>query len=180
MKIQKLAIADVLLVEPPRFEDERGAFAETWNRRTFEKNGITTDFVQDNWSRSRIKGTVRGLHFQRGDAAQAKLVRVLKGAIFDVALDIREDSPTYGQHISVVLDAKVGAQLLVPIGFAHGFCTLEPDTEVMYKASNFYTPAAEGGVFWNDPALQIPWPITDNVVLAERDKQWPLLSRLQG
>lgn len=180
MKIQKLAIADVLLIEPPRFEDERGAFAETWNRRAFERNGVAVDFVQDNWSLSRTKGTVRGLHFQTGDAAQAKLVRVLKGAIFDVALDIRKGSPTYGRHVGVVLDGRTASQLLVPIGFAHGFCTLEPDTEVMYKASNFYTPAAEGGVFWNDPALQIPWPIVDNVILAERDRQWPNLSRLHG
>lgn len=177
MEVVSLAIPDVKLVTPRRFIDTRGFFAETFNRRRFAELGLVSDFVQDNHSLSRPAGTVRGLHFQRAPCAQAKLVRVIRGAIYDVALDIRPGSPTYGRHVSVELSDENGAMILVPEGFAHGFCTLLPDTEVFYKVNRDYAPQQEGGIFWNDPALEIAWPVDpENAVLSERDIKWPLFS----
>jgi dTDP-4-dehydrorhamnose 3,5-epimerase len=174
MDIVSLAIPDVKLITPRRVGDARGHFAETFNRRRFAEAGLAADFIQDNHSMSRPRGTVRGLHFQRAPFAQAKLVRVLRGAIFDVVLDIRAGSPTYGCHAAIELSADGGAQLLIPEGFAHGFCTTEPDTEVFYKVSRDYAPEHEGGILWNDPALGIAWPVgPDKAVLSERDRRWP-------
>lgn len=174
MEVVALAIPDVKLITPRRFTDPRGSFAETFSRRRFAEAGLTAEFVQDNHSLSRPAGTVRGLHFQRPPFAQAKLVRVLRGAAFDVALDIRPGSPSYGRHVAVELTAESGAMILIPEGFAHGFCTLTADTEVFYKVSRDYAPQHEGGILWNDPALGVAWPIdAAEAVLSERDRAWP-------
>jgi dTDP-4-dehydrorhamnose 3,5-epimerase len=174
MDVVALAIPDVKLITPRRVGDQRGFFSETFNRHRFAEAGLIADFVQDNHSLSRPRGTVRGLHFQRPPFAQAKLVRVLRGAVFDVVLDIRAGSPTYGHHVVVALSAAAGAQLLIPEGFAHGFCTTEPDTEVFYKVSRDYAPAHEGGILWNDPGLRIAWPVdAAQAVLSDRDRNWP-------
>jgi dTDP-4-dehydrorhamnose 3,5-epimerase len=177
MEVISLAIPDVKLVTPRRFADPRGFFAETFSRRRFAEAGLIADFVQDNHSLSRPAGTVRGLHFQRPPFAQAKLVRVLRGAILDVAVDIRPSSPSYGRHVAAELSADNGAMILVPEGFAHGFCTLQPDTEVLYKVSRDYAPQHEGGILWNDPALDIAWPVdAADAILSDRDRAWPTLS----
>jgi dTDP-4-dehydrorhamnose 3,5-epimerase len=174
MDVVSLSIPDVKLITPRRIGDARGFFAETFNRRRFAEAGLFADFTQDNHSLSRLCGTVRGLHFQRPPFAQAKLVRVLRGAVFDVVLDIRPASPTYGRHATIALSAAAGAQLLIPEGFAHGFCTTEPDTEVFYKVSRDYAPAHEGGILWNDPGLGIAWPVApEQAVLSDRDRKWP-------
>jgi dTDP-4-dehydrorhamnose 3,5-epimerase len=179
MQVVALAIADVKLITPRRFSDPRGFFAETFSRRRFVEAGLIADFIQDNHSLSRPAGTVRGLHFQRPPFAQAKLLRVLRGAVLDVAVDIRPGSPTYGAHVAVELSADRGDMILVPEGFAHGFCTLMPDTEVLYKVNRDYAPQHEGGILWNDPALGIAWPVTEaEAVLSDRDRKWPLLSEL--
>ena len=180
IKIKSLAsgsLACVLEITPDRFGDERGYFIETYNRSALREHGIELDFMQDNQSLSRDVGTVRGLHFQTPPFAQAKLVRVLKGAILDVAVDIRSGSPTFGQHVSCELSADKGNQLLVPEGFAHGFCTLQPDTEVFYKVSAGYAPTHDKGVLWNDPDLGIDWPVaTDDAILSDKDKSQPRLA----
>jgi dTDP-4-dehydrorhamnose 3,5-epimerase len=174
MDVVSLAIPDVKLITPRRVGDARGFFAETFNRHRFAEAGLFADFVQDNHSLSRPRGTVRGLHFQRPPFAQAKLVRVLRGAVFDVVLDIRPASPTYGRHAAIALSAATGAQLLIPEGFAHGFCTTEADTEVLYKVSRDYAPDHEGGILWNDPGLGIAWPVAaEQAVLSDRDRKWP-------
>jgi dTDP-4-dehydrorhamnose 3,5-epimerase len=179
MEVSALAIPDVKLVTPRRFADPRGVFVETFSRSRFAEAGLAADFVQDNHSLSRPAGTVRGLHFQRAPHAQAKLVRVLRGAIFDVALDIRPGSPTYGRHVAIELSAESGGMILIPEGFAHGFCTLTADTEVFYKVSRDYAPRHEGGILWNDPALDIAWPVdAARAVLSDRDRKWPRLSEL--
>jgi dTDP-4-dehydrorhamnose 3,5-epimerase len=139
--------------------------------------GINVDFVQDNHAISRTAGTIRGLHFQIGASAQAKLVRCIRGSVFDVAVDIRSGSPSYGQHAATILSAKNWKQVFVPIGFAHGYCTLEPDTEVLYKASAYYDPACEGGLAWDDPTLAIAWPVR-SPVLSEKDRNYPRLADL--
>lgn len=168
------ALDGVLIVTPRRFGDDRGWFCETWNRRAFAAGGIAADFVQDNQSFSRPAGTVRGLHFQRPPAAQAKLVRVLRGAIRDVAVDIRRGSPTYGRWVAVELSAANGRQLFVPRGFLHGFATLEPETEVAYKCDGFYAPDCEGAVRWDDPDLAIDWGIDPaSAVLSPKDAAAP-------
>jgi dTDP-4-dehydrorhamnose 3,5-epimerase len=159
LTIEKLAIPDVLLITPRRFSDERGFFVETYNADRFRSAGVDVDFVQDNHSLSVAPGTVRGLHYQAPQKAQTKLVRVLRGAIIDVAVDARPASPTYGRHVRARLSAENGAQLLVPVGFLHGFATLEPNTEVAYKVSDFYSADHEGAVLWNDPDLAIDWGI---------------------
>ena len=159
MLVQPLEIPDVKLITPQRFYDERGFFSETYNRQRLAEFGIEADFVQDNHSFSSAKGVVRGLHFQVSPHAQGKLVRVTRGAIFDVALDIRRGSPTYGRHVSTVLSAENWAQLWIPVGFAHGFCTLEPNTEVLYKTTAYYAPECSRGIKWDDPALGIAWPV---------------------
>lgn len=180
MEVRSLAIADVKLLIPRVFRDERGFFTESYNARTLaEVAGITADFVQDNHSLSVAMGVVRGLHFQTPPAGQDKLVRVLHGSIFDVAVDIRRGSPTYGQHVSAVLSAGNAMQMWVPKGFAHGFCTLETDTEVFYKTTGYYAPAHDKGLRWNDPALGIAWPVSaDAAVLSGKDTTQPLLSEL--
>lgn len=177
MEVVPLAIPDVKLVTPRRFADARGFFAETFGRHRFAEAGLIADFVQDNHSLSRPAGTVRGLHFQRPPFAQAKLVRPLRGVIYDVALDIRSGSPTYGKHVAAEISAENGTMILIPEGFAHGFCTLSADTEVFYKVSRDYAPQHEGGILWNDPALNIAWPVdAARAVLSDRDRAWPTLS----
>jgi dTDP-4-dehydrorhamnose 3,5-epimerase len=161
MDVVSLAISDVKIVTPRRFADSRGFFSETYNARTFKAAGIEVDFVQDNHSYSAKKGTVRGLHYQVPPHAQAKLVRVLKGAIVDVAVDARKASPTYGKWVKAELSAENSRQIFVPAGFLHGFATLEPDTEVAYKVDAFYHGPSEGAVIWNDPTLAIDWGIED-------------------
>ena len=174
IRIERTRIAEVFAIFPPEFEDARGAFAETYNRRTFSGLGLALEFVQDNQSLSTAKGTVRGLHFQIPPAAQTKLVRVLRGSVLDVAVDLRYGSPTYGQHVSQVLSEANKAQFLIPEGFAHGFRTLEDDTVVLYKVSSYYSPSHERGVRWNDPALGIAWGVTrDEVLIAPRDRDFP-------
>ena len=177
--IEPTALEGILIVTPRRFVDARGFFSETYNHAAFRAAGIDVEFVQDNQSLSRQRGTLRGLHFQISPAAQAKLVRVARGVIYDVAVDIRRSSPTFGRSVGVTLSAENGKQLFVPRGFAHGFCTLEPDTEVIYKVNAYYSGAHERGLNWCDPALGVDWPLADNdIVLIERDKSWPALADL--
>jgi dTDP-4-dehydrorhamnose 3,5-epimerase len=179
MDILKLEIPDVKLVIPRRFSDQRGYFCETWSDRLFRKEIVDTTFVQDNRSVSVKKGTLHGLHFQRPPYAQGKLVQVIRGSIFDVAVDIRKNSPTYRQHIAVRLDATEAVQLWVPPGFLHGFCTLADDTEISYKVTSYYSPPHDAGVLWSDPELGIDWPVTARaVVLSEKDQRHPRLRDL--
>lgn len=174
------SIADVVEILPPKYEDERGFFSETYKRSVLQAQGIPTEWVQDNQSFSAAPGTVRGLHFQVPPRAQHKLVRVLRGAIYDVALDIRAGSPTYGQHVGVILSAASWNQLLVPIGFAHCFMTLEPDTEVFYKVSEEYSREHEGAIRWDDPALGIDWPeIGGAPTLSDKDREAPLFAQFE-
>jgi dTDP-4-dehydrorhamnose 3,5-epimerase len=177
-EFQPLAIPAVVLVTPRRFGDARGFFSETWNAARYEAAGIAGPFVQDNHSLSAQAGTLRGLHCQVGASVQGKLVRVVRGAIWDVAIDMRVGSPTYRQHAAAELNAANGAQLWIPGGFLHGFCTLEPDTEVVYKVSHgYYDLAAERGVIWNDSILALPWPaIADPATLSAKDAKLPGLA----
>ena len=179
MQVEHLNIPDVRLLSPRKHGDRRGFFSETYNRKALAVIGIDIDFVQDNHSYSADKGTVRGLHFQTPPFAQDKLVRVARGAVFDIVVDLRQGSPTYARHVSAVLSTEAWNQLLVPIGFAHGFMTLEPDTEVIYKVSNYYAPDHDKGLLWNDPALGINWPIPDEeAVLSDKDRKLPRLAEL--
>ena len=179
MNVEPLTIPDVLLLTPRRFHDPRGFFSETWNETRFTAAGISGPFVQDNHAVSNARGVLRGLHCQIGRNAQGKLIRVVKGAIWDVAVDIRHGSPSHGQHVAVVLTSKDGEQLFIPEGFAHGFCTLEPDTEVIYKVNRYYSPEHDRGMLWNDPALQISWPIpVEGPVMSEKDKHHPCFAEL--
>jgi len=172
----RLSIDGPLLVRSRRFDDERGFFAETYNARDFAAIGIPDHFVQDNHSYSAAKGTIRGLHFQLPPRAQAKLVRVVRGAILDIVVDIRRSSPTFGRHVAVELSAANGLQLYVPVGFAHGFCTLEPDTEVAYKVTEFYDPELDRSIAWDDPDLALPWPVErGSAVLSDKDRRAPRL-----
>ena len=176
MQARRLAIADVILATPPRFADSRGWFSEAWNAARFAEAGIPGPFVQDNQSFSAPRGTVRGMHCQVGPNAQGKLVRVLAGRIWDVAVDIRRGSPTYGQHVAAELSAENGAQLWIPTGFLHGFCTLEPATQVLYKVTAPYDREAERGVIWNDATLALPWPVEPAAaVLSDKDAALPPL-----
>ncbi len=173
------AVAGPLLLSVRRFTDTRGVFAETYSRRSAATFGFGEEFVQDNWSCSERVGTVRGLHFQRRPHAQAKLVRAVRGRIFDVAVDLRRASPTFGRHVAVELAAGDGRMLYVPVGFAHGFCTLEPMTEVAYKVSADYAPDADAGIAWNDPALGIDWPVAaEDAHVSRKDELLPPLSEL--
>jgi dTDP-4-dehydrorhamnose 3,5-epimerase len=172
MRIDALEIPELKLIVPKRFADIRGDLQEAWSDRVFRENVADVTFVQDNQSFSIKKGTLRGLHFQRPPRAQGKLVQVLEGAILDVAVDIRCGSPTYGRHSIIRLDAEEGVQLWIPAGFLHGFCTLEDETVVFYKVTDYYSPEHEAGVIWNDPDLGINWPI-DTVVLSEKDQNLP-------
>ncbi len=169
--VKDLAIDGIKLITPTRFEDRRGYFSETFNKRSFcEAVGLEVRFVQDNDSLSRSVGTVRGLHLQMGPEAQAKLVRVIAGRALDVAVDLRTDGPSFGHHVTVELDAVSGNQLWIPEGFAHGFCTLEPDTVVAYKVTTHYDPAADRSLNWLDPELAIDWPVDPTrAVLSDKD-----------
>ena len=168
-----------IVIIPRRIGDERGWFSETYNARRLAEHGITNNFCQDNQSLTRAPGTLRGLHFQRAPHAQAKLVRVLRGAILDVAVDIRRSSPSYGRHVAVELTAENALQLFIPAGFAHGFCTLTPDTEVAYKVTDLYAPDCDRGFAWNDPDLALPWPFDAAAVqLSDKDRRAPRLRDL--
>ena len=176
-----LAISDVLVVQPRKFGDHRGYFLETFSRKEFQLLGIENDFVQDNQSLSARRGTVRGLHFQRPPHSQAKLVRVIKGGIFDVAIDLRRGSPTFGQWCSTILTAEKSDQLFIPRGFAHAYCTLEPDTEVAYKVDEYYAPECEAGIIWNDPDLGIDWPVAaQDAILSEKDTKLPRFAEFES
>jgi len=181
LKVERLAIPDVILVTPARFGDARGFFSETYVKSRAQEAGILPEFVQDNQSLSAQKGVIRGLHCQVAPNIQGKLVRVIRGAIWDVAVDIRMGSPTYGQHVAAELSAENWSQLWVPGGFLHGFCTLQPDTEVVYKVTAGYDRAAERGVIWNDPTLALPWPIApEEAVLSDKDQVLPRFSEAAG
>ena len=162
------------LITPPRFKDHRGFFGETYSRRRYAELGIDVEFVQDNHSLSRSVGTLRGLHFQAPPAAQGKMVRCGRGAIFDVAVDIRRGSPTYGQWQGYELTAENGHQLYVPAGFAHGFVTLEPDSEIVYKCTDYYAPVTEGAGRWD--SCEIDWPLTVDLILSDKDAIAPALA----
>lgn len=178
MEVRRLEIPGAMLLTPEKHGDARGFFSETYNkRRLAEEAGIAADFVQDNQSGSPAAGTIRGMHFQLPPKAQDKLVRVLKGSVLDVIVDIRKGSPTFGRWVSAILSAENWAQLWVPKGFAHGFCTLEPDTEVAYKVTEYYSAEHDRGLLWNDPALKIDWPVAaGDVVISERDSRHPRLA----
>jgi dTDP-4-dehydrorhamnose 3,5-epimerase len=177
MQVIETAIPDVKVLLPKKFGDNRGFFSEIYSRKAFEAAGIRSDFVQDNHSLSAEVGVVRGLHFQLSPMAQDKLVRVVRGAILDVAVDIRRSSATFGRHVAEVISAENWKQILIPAGFAHGFRTLEPNTEVIYKVTNFYSPEHDRGIRWNDPAVGIDWGVTESqAVLSERDRKHPLLA----
>ncbi|WP_297367127.1 dTDP-4-dehydrorhamnose 3,5-epimerase [Acidocella sp.] len=179
MTIQPLQIPEVKLITPPKFADSRGFFSETWSAAKLRAQGFDEHFVQDNHSYSAAKGTIRGLHCQVAPFVQGKLVRVVRGAIWDVAVDIRHGSPTYGQWAAAELSAQNWAQLWIPGGFLHGFCTLEPDTEVIYKVTADYDKASERAVIWNDPDLALPWPVEPGAeALSDKDKLAPKLSEL--
>ncbi|ORE90769.1 dTDP-4-dehydrorhamnose 3,5-epimerase [Stappia sp. 22II-S9-Z10] len=178
MDCTPLTIPDVVLLKPRRFEDDRGWFQETWNAKTLKGAGLDIAFVQDNQSLSRRAGTVRGLHLQAAPFAQAKLVRVVAGAIVDVAVDLRRGSPTFGRWTAAELSAENGAQLFVPRGFAHGFCTLTDDTEVCYKVDGFYDKASERGIRYDDPDLAIDWGFSGPIALSEKDKILPFFKDL--
>jgi dTDP-4-dehydrorhamnose 3,5-epimerase len=178
LDVRPFEIPGPLLIAPRKFGDARGFFSETYNARALAEARIDLTFVQDNHSLSAERGTVRGLHFQAPPQAQAKLVRVPRGRILDVFVDIRASSPTYGRHGSVELSAENWLQVLIPAGFAHGFCTLEPATEVIYKTTDFYAPQAESGIRWNDPALGIAWPDFAGVSLSPKDLLLPMLADL--
>lgn len=176
MNVVALDIPDVKLITPKRFADSRGFFSEVYNSKALAAAGITTAFVQDNHSLSVEVGTIRGLHFQTPPHAQAKLVRVPRGRILDVVVDLRRGSSTYGKHVSAELSADNWAQLLVPAGFAHGFCTLEPNTDVVYKVDAFYAPHNDGGILWSDPDLGIVWPVEPGkALLSDKDARLPRL-----
>jgi dTDP-4-dehydrorhamnose 3,5-epimerase len=177
MKVTPLAIPDVLLIEPTRHGDARGFFSEVWKESALSAAGLATRFVQDNHSHSAPPGVLRGLHFQRPPHAQGKLVRVVRGRILDIAVDIREGSPTYGQHVALELSAENWRQIWVPRGFAHGLITLEPDTEVLYKVDAEYNREADAGIAWDDPALAIAWPLpAGGPILSEKDARAPRLA----
>jgi dTDP-4-dehydrorhamnose 3,5-epimerase len=172
MNIVSLDIPNVKLLRPQRFRDARGVFCEIYNRQSLSLSGVSVDFVQDNCSVSQEAGTIRGLHFQAPPMAQAKLIMVLKGRVRDVVVDCRKGSPTYGNHMGVELDGENWHQLFVPEGFAHGFCTLEPNTIVLYKVSAPYASELDSGILWNDPDLGIDWPVAaDQAVISDKDKQ---------
>ncbi len=179
LNITPLPIADVKLIMTSRMADARGYFCEAYARSDFAAHGLDHDFVQDNESSSSRVGTVRGLHFQKPPFAQAKLVRVLRGKVLDVVVDLRRSSPSFGRHLSIELSEVSGEQLLVPAGFAHGFCTLEPNTVVLYKVDATYSPAHDHGINWADPALAINWPVTlEDATLSDKDRKLPMLRDL--
>jgi dTDP-4-dehydrorhamnose 3,5-epimerase len=176
MQIETTALDGVLVLTPRRFGDARGFFSESWNRKTLADKGITLDFVQDNHSVSAAVNTVRGLHFQSPPHAQAKLVRCGRGRLFDVAVDIRRGSPTWGAWVGVELSAENGKQLLMPAGFLHGFATREPDTEIIYKCTDYYAPDCDGAVRFDDPTIGIDWGLSGDPVLSDKDAAAPALA----
>ncbi|HET6306763.1 MAG TPA: dTDP-4-dehydrorhamnose 3,5-epimerase [Rhodopila sp.] len=179
MKVEALRIADVKLVTPARFTDPRGSFSETWNQVRFAEAGIPGPFIQDNHAVSTAVGVLRGLHCQVGPNAQGKLVRCVRGAIFDVAVDVRQGSPTYGEWVGAEISAENWRQIWVPAGFLHGYCTLTAETEVIYKVTGAYDRSAERGVIWDDPDIGIAWPVAaEGVILSEKDKVLPRLRDL--
>jgi dTDP-4-dehydrorhamnose 3,5-epimerase len=178
MLIEDTELEGVKILTPKRHGDARGFFCESWNARVMAKVGLDYVFVQDNHSMSAASGTLRGLHFQAPPHAQGKLVRCGRGALFDVAVDIRAGSPTYGQWVGVDLTFENGKQLMVPEGFLHGFVTREPDTEIVYKCTDYYDRDADNAVRWDDPAIGIDWGLTGAPLLSEKDKNAPLLSEL--
>ncbi|MDP9677242.1 dTDP-4-dehydrorhamnose 3,5-epimerase [Paenibacillus sp. SEL3] len=175
MIVNSLKLHDVKIIEPVVHGDHRGFFMESYNEQLLKEKGIDCTFVQDNHSLSAEPGVIRGLHYQLEPKAQTKLVRVISGAIYDVALDIRHSSPTFGKWIGVILSEYNQRQLLVPKGFAHGFCTLTPNTQVIYKVDEYYSPEHDRGILWNDPALDINWPISQ-AILSEKDEKHPVLA----
>ncbi|HTL28080.1 MAG TPA: dTDP-4-dehydrorhamnose 3,5-epimerase [Tepidisphaeraceae bacterium] len=177
MQVIETPIPAVKILVPKKHGDHRGFFSETYSRKALAPFGIDVEFVQDNHSLSAEKGVVRGLHYQIAPMAQDKLVRVVRGAILDVAVDIRKGSPTFGQHVSAVISAENWHQIFVPIGFAHGFATLEPNTEVIYKVTNYYSPTHERGIRWNDPKLGIDWQTDASAAtLSNRDRDHPMFA----
>lgn len=174
MKILETSLKSVILLEPKVFGDHRGFFMESYSRQTYEKLDLNYNLIQDNHSLSVEAGTLRGLHYQKNPMAQTKIVRCLRGAILDVVVDIRKNSPTYGKWISEILTAENKRQIVVPKGFAHGVLTLVPNTEIMYKVDNYYSPENDRGVLWNDPAIGINWPFA-TPILSDKDKAAPLL-----
>ena len=175
MKITKTALDGVVIIEPQVFEDARGYFFETWNKAKMEEAGLNYDFIQDNQSKS-CYGTIRGIHFQKGEFSQAKLVRVLQGTVLDVAVDLRKDSKTFGQHVAVELSAENNRQLMIPRGFGHGFSVLTPTAVFAYKCDNVYNKASEAGIRFDDPALGIDWKVKpEEAVLSDKDKILPFL-----
>lgn len=174
MNITKTKLEGVVIIEPDIFGDNRGFFMESWNKKKMAEAGLDYDFVQDNHSKSTVKGTLRGIHFQKGDKAQAKLVRCVKGAVLDVAVDLRRNSPTFKQWVGVELSDENKKQLLIPRGFGHGFVTLTDDVEFLYKADNYYAPESDAGIRWNDFEIGVEWGI-ENPILSEKDKKNPFL-----
>ena len=177
MKVTETNLAGVVILTPEVFGDHRGFFMESWSKRKMEEAGLQYDFVQDNHSSSTIKGTLRGIHFQQGEWSQAKLVRCTRGAVLDVAVDLRKSSPTYTQWVGVELSEANKQQLLIPRGFGHGFVTLTDDVEFMYKADNYYAPQADGGIRWNDPDIGVDWGI-DDPILSDKDTKNPFFKEI--
>lgn len=179
IRISTTALPGVLLVTPDRHDDDRGFFSEVYNVRELMANGLADRFVQDNHSLSRQPGTIRGLHFQVDPSPAAKLIRVVRGAILEVVVDIRHGSPTFGEHVAVELSSEDWTQLYAPIGSAHGFCTLQPDTEVAYKVTDYWSSDVDRGLAWDDPDLGISWPVTEKeALLSDKDRAQPRLSEL--
>ncbi len=181
MQIVRTEISGVLILQPSKHGDHRGFFSETFKLSALREADVDVEWVQDNHSFSAERGVVRGLHFQHVPKAQAKLLRVVRGAILDVVVDLRKASSTYGHHVAIELSADNWRQIYVPVGFAHGFCTLTQNCEVLYKVSADYGPAEEGGLLWSDPALEIDWPISaSEATMSERDRAWPPLAQLES
>ncbi|GIO88491.1 dTDP-4-dehydrorhamnose 3,5-epimerase [Paenibacillus faecis] len=178
MKVTSLKLQGSCLIEPAVHGDHRGYFMESYNESLFQQQGINYQFIQDNQSLSAESGVLRGLHYQLNPKAQTKLVRVLTGAIYDVILDIRKGSPTFGQWVAVILSEYNKRQLLVPKGFAHGFCTLVPNTQVYYKVDEYYSPEHDRGILWNDPALNIDWPVSEPL-LSDKDRKHPIFAEAE-
>ena len=177
MKFEKTKLEGVVIITPDVFGDHRGFFMESWSEHKMEEAGLHYNFVQDNHSMSSVKCTLRGIHFQKGDKAQAKLVRCVKGAVLDVAVDLRHESPTYKQWVAVELSAENKKQLMIPRGFGHGFVTLTDEVEFLYKADNYYAPEADGGIRWNDSEIGVDWGV-ENPILSAKDEKNPFLKDL--
>ncbi|GGG19320.1 dTDP-4-dehydrorhamnose 3,5-epimerase [Paenibacillus aceti] len=178
MKVTPLKLDGARIIEPIVHGDHRGFFMESYNEQVMEQLGVKYDFIQDNQSLSAEPGVLRGLHYQLNPKAQTKLIRVLTGAIYDLILDIRKSSPTFGQWVGVILTEYNKRQLLVPKGFAHGFCTLTPNTQVLYKVDEYYSPENDRGILWNDPALGIDWPVSEPL-LSDKDRKHPTLANAE-